>query len=562
MRVQNILLLSFFVSAFFAPLSSSAAQLLMLRDTLSTSVPGKSASHTIEFVNTQDIPESGEIRVRFDGAGAPFLFPPLFDYTHVGVDVWRGAGYESFVIDAISDLATSSAGLFLIGDGEVRVRLPADAPYMIPAGSRVRVRIGAGVAETNAILNPNVAGSHRFTIVTYDSSENEIDRGIGIVTTITPVTIGAIYEGTAAIIKNDLPKGLLPGGTAKVYITFETNLPAYCRYSNTPDVPYESMPTLQSFKSSNFNRLHFLTVDTEDDRLYKYFVRCFTRYGLTPNTEDYPIEFEVGVIPKEKRPPPPPPGTQSGNNTGGGNQLFQSGLTIDGKTFSGALVSIMMDGKELRTLNADGQGYFNTVVSDIDRGTYTFGITAIDADKNRSTTYSTTIAVTGATRNSIGPVFLSPTAYSKTPQIDVGMNVLAQGKAIPLQTVQAVVIGAKDPLQQPYALATTTANGSGDWSLLLETNTLPKGTYAIRAQTLVPGQGNSQFSPEFLLGIGEKPQGDNRKRSDINGDGKVNLADLSILLFNWRKSNPTADINSDGIVNIVDFSIMLSAWTG
>jgi hypothetical protein len=534
----------------------------MLRDTLSTSVPGKSASHVIEFVNTNDIPESGEIRVRFDGNGAPFLFPPLFDHTHIGVDVWRGATYESYVVDAISDLATSSASFFLIGDGEVRVRLPADAPYMIPAATRVRIRIGAGLFSTEAILNPNVAGAHRFSITTYDSSENEIDRGIGMVTTVTPITVGATYEGTSAVIKNGLPHGLLPGGTAKVYITFETSIPAYCRYSTTPNAPYESMPTLQSFKSSNFNRLHFLTVDTVDDSVYKYYVRCFTKYGLTPNTEDYPIEFEVGVVPKEKRPPPPPPGTQAGNGTGGGNQLFQSGLTIDGKTFSGALVSIMMDGKELRTLNADGQGYFNTVVSDIDRGTYSFGIAAIDADKNRSTTYSTTIAVTSATRNSIGPVFLSPTAYSRTPQIDVGMTVLAQGKAVPLQTVQTIVIGAKDPLQQPYAIATTTANGSGDWSALLDTHALPKGTYAIRAQTLVPGQGNSQFSPEFLLVIGEKPQGDTRKRSDINGDGKVNLADLSILLFNWRKTNLAADINSDGIVNIVDFSIMLSAWTG
>jgi hypothetical protein len=53
--------------------------------------------------------------------------------------------------------------------------------------------------------------------------------------------------------------------------------------------------------------------------------------------------------------------------------------------------------------------------------------------------------------------------------------------------------------------------------------------------------------------------------SDINGDGKVNLTDLSILLFFWQKSNPSnpkTDINGDGKVNLTDLSIMLYNWTG
>jgi hypothetical protein len=139
--------------------------------------------------------------------------------------------------------------------------------------------------------------------------------------------------------------------------------------------------------------------------------------------------------------------------------------------------------------------------------------------------------------------------------------VKVSGLAIPAAVVQVVVLTEQDPLQMPLVIATTTANFSGAWSLDLATQDLKKGTYSLRAQSLLPGQGNSLFSNEFLLGIGEKPQGNMKKRADINGDGKVNLADLSILLFNWKKAAPSADINSDGIVNITDFSIMLSAWT-
>ncbi len=51
--------------------------------------------------------------------------------------------------------------------------------------------------------------------------------------------------------------------------------------------------------------------------------------------------------------------------------------------------------------------------------------------------------------------------------------------------------------------------------------------------------------------------------ADCNNDGKVNFVDLSILLWNWKKSNPTTcDVNQDGIVNIYDLSILLSSWTG
>jgi len=39
--------------------------------------------------------------------------------------------------------------------------------------------------------------------------------------------------------------------------------------------------------------------------------------------------------------------------------------------------------------------------------------------------------------------------------------------------------------------------------------------------------------------------------------------DFSILLYNWGiPKNPTADLNGDGRVNLTDFSIMLYYWTG
>lgn len=51
--------------------------------------------------------------------------------------------------------------------------------------------------------------------------------------------------------------------------------------------------------------------------------------------------------------------------------------------------------------------------------------------------------------------------------------------------------------------------------------------------------------------------------ADLNGDGRVDLIDLGILLFNWGKPvNQKADINQTGRVDLADFAIMLYQWTG
>ena len=47
---------------------------------------------------------------------------------------------------------------------------------------------------------------------------------------------------------------------------------------------------------------------------------------------------------------------------------------------------------------------------------------------------------------------------------------------------------------------------------------------------------------------------------DLNLDGEVNGADLTILLGSWATSDPIADLNGDGTVGGADLTIILSAW--
>ena len=53
---------------------------------------------------------------------------------------------------------------------------------------------------------------------------------------------------------------------------------------------------------------------------------------------------------------------------------------------------------------------------------------------------------------------------------------------------------------------------------------------------------------------------------DVNGDGKVNLADLLAISSAWRSVpgmsnyNPNADLNGDGAINLADWLIVSQNW--
>lgn len=50
------------------------------------------------------------------------------------------------------------------------------------------------------------------------------------------------------------------------------------------------------------------------------------------------------------------------------------------------------------------------------------------------------------------------------------------------------------------------------------------------------------------------------KIGDLNGDNKVNLTDLSLMLSSWGKANAKADLNKNGKVDLPDLSMLLSNW--
>jgi hypothetical protein len=47
---------------------------------------------------------------------------------------------------------------------------------------------------------------------------------------------------------------------------------------------------------------------------------------------------------------------------------------------------------------------------------------------------------------------------------------------------------------------------------------------------------------------------------DIDGNGTVNIFDLSSLLSRWGTNDASRDLNNNGIVDIFDLSLLLANW--
>jgi parallel beta-helix repeat protein len=108
----------------------------------------------------------------------------------------------------------------------------------------------------------------------------------------------------------------------------------------------------------------------------------------------------------------------------------------------------------------------------------------------------------------------------------------------------------------------TIALGKGVFSTILftwDTAGFAYGSYTISANvTLAPGETNSWTGP-FIYGTVKVTI-----PGDINGDGVVNLKDITLIALHWLQKVPpapaNADINGDGVINLKDVTIIALNW--
>ena len=550
----------------FFGFQASASTLSFVSDTISDSAPGATTtSHLIRFTATTTIPAGGKILIDFS---AGFTMPASLDFTDIdfavlGVDRTLAAapGVTNVGVSVVP--GTSGSIIFTLGSGGA-------APIL--AGDNVRISIGSiavvGATGDQFIVNPPSIGSSHVRFETQTAGGSLIDVGSTLIAIIPPTVMSASIPILEATRFNALPSGLFPASTQNIWLSLNTDIPAYCRYATTSGVSYASMLGSTQFTAANGGTLHYRSEAVATNTIYSFYVRCQTP-NFIPNTDDLLIQFEIGVEPGEASstppsPPPQPPGGGGISGPGGGGGLYLNGgeVTIEGRAVPLSTLVILKDGVIAREGQVSVLGTFSEKFLDLPRGTYTFGAYIRDVAGHISSTYSSTIYLIARTNNIIAPVHLSPTISVASTTVGLGEPIVLSGYGIPLNTVQAIMNKQGNVLDGKIVTGTTTANGNGSWTMTLSSDGLSKGTYEVKVQSLLPPRDQSLLSPIAFVGVGENPNPDFVNRSDLNKDKKVNLVDFSILLFNWKSADPVADINQNGVVDLVDFSIMLANWTG
>jgi len=521
------------------------------------SAPSSPAEHTITFTLAHAIPASGSIVITpQDGA---FSIPAGFDYTDADFAVWDGSAYVNRTLAAVPSATDDGVSVVTGSSGSLTLTLSSGAG--LAADSKVEVLLGTnasfGATSTQSITNPSAEGSYRIGIQTFDASSVLLDDGTAMIAVVKPVSLVLSPLNTAPTRFNGFPSGTIAANNSVVELSLQTDGPATCRYSTTPNTPYDSMA--DQFAPSLGTLFTSVVSGLQNGTAYVYYVRCKSLQGAI-NADDFLISFQLDVTPISNTSV-----TQSGGVFGSGpyqngsQNLYLAGLTISGIAAPQSSVTILQDGSQAAVTQSDAGGNFKVALPSLERGTYTFAVYAT-TNGVKSSFYTATLSIETATNNTLSNIMLPPTVSLQNDSVGLGDSVVILGRTVPgaTSTVTINPSGTTAGAPQTYI---ATSSGSGTWQVTLAPGALGQGTYTITAHTVLGTLQSNESAPAYL-GVGQTPGAHPKSGADLNGDGRVNLVDFSILLTAWGTSNPLDDLNGDGTVNLADFSIMLFNWTG
>ncbi|MDB9944394.1 dockerin type I domain-containing protein, partial [bacterium] len=483
----------------------------------------------------------------------------------------------------------------------------------IPVDAEIRMLIGNDTTNATAtdvgIQNPNATGTQNFYIEIGGGESSSVRGHIALVEHISIAGVDTT-ETIPPFRFNGAPTGTISGTSLVVEFSLETNEFAQCRYGSTPDTSYFS---IGNQFSTVYTTIHSAEIAVATSTTYTFYIRCIDDEG-NRNPDDYVITFDVPEYPEgipgnegtaegegsgtgdgsgEADPGAGDPdggddtsggtsgggggggssggtGPSSGGNDGAGgfegtDKPYQSGdgrVIINGYAFPDSDVVVLVDGAKAEQDRADGTGNFSVILDEIARGVYTFGVYAVDDNGVKSSTFSTTFTVTGGRGSTLSNVNIMPSILVDPDPVTPGQTVTFTGFSIPDATL--TIENQSDRSSVTLKTFTTTSDGTGEWSLDVDTTGFTTGTYKVRAKAKQDGGASTDYSDFTYYGVGE--EADRPRNPDLNRDGFVNLIDFSILLFWWNSdggaSDPPADINADGNVSLTDFSIMIFNWTG
>ena len=237
-------------------------------------------------------------------------------------------------------------------------------------------------------------------------------------------------------------------------------------------------------------------------------------------------------------------------------------VVINGKAYPKAKVNILIDGNIIDMVTADAGASFAYESDKITPGVVGLGLRATDNKGRESSMQTMTFRVSSGAVTTVSGAYIAPTIEIDKTVVDRGGILQVFGQTVPSANVLVSFHSNAEIIKS------TAAGAGGDWQLSFDTTPLDvEANHLVKAIFNLKDNGNtiqSGYSKALGFYVGKNSGKTSRAcaGADLNGDGKVNLIDFSILLFYWGSDNACADQNGNGKVDLVDFSILLYNWTG
>jgi len=258
--------------------------------------------------------------------------------------------------------------------------------------------------------------------------------------------------------------------------------------------------------------------------------------------------------------------SSSGGGGGGGGVLITAGtgsVVFSGKAYPKSTITLLKDAQVAASTIAGIDSNFQVSLSGLSAGNFIFSIYGEDKDGQRSSLFSFTVSISANATTNVTGIFIAPTIAVDKSEVKRGDNIAIFGQSAPSADI-VVQINSDEEFYGKIK-----ADKDGVYLYNFDTSPLDYGSHSTKSKAALAGS-LSSFSSAVGFKIGTKnvlaPKVAANKvlKGDIQGDGKVNLIDFSIVAYWYKRANPPAkvDLNGDGKVDLIDLSIMAYYWTG
>lgn len=291
---------------------------------------------------------------------------------------------------------------------------------------------------------------------------------------------------------------------------------------------------------------------------------------LPPQERGISITVQFGTSTPSVTPSPPLPGVLS-------PEPFQlsplGGLILRGFGPPGAFLTVKKNDVVGATARIRVDGTFSVIFSSIAENSYSIGLSAEDEEGNQSQTITLrSIPIFKDATTTIENILIPPTIFIDTSRVAGDENITLHGFAPPNANVNVF-------FSPSVFVKQITSGRDGGWLISFPARELGKGKWQVKVRIQLASGLISEFSQVFDVVVTSGPSPSfppvppsvtppraippKGLQVDLNGDGRVDIIDLSILLYHWgTPQDPRLDFNEDGVVDLIDFSVMLFWWTG